>query len=139
MLYVLAVLVILAGCLWCAAFSPGKVGTWRRRRWLMRASVAELAAACADSARYMGFAEWHAGKSICAVREWTERDLLSVLEALSEEATRSDPPGVSGHGSNVYMYYDGGFAEIAELLRDRLGIPQPWAGRRPTGAATPRR
>ena len=136
LLYVLGALGIPVG-IWCAAFLPARIRAKKRREWLRRASVAELAAKCAHSVRSLGFAEWRAGRVLCAPREWTERDLLSALDELYEEAARADPPGVSGYGSNVYMYYDARFAEIAELLRDRLRIPQPWA-RRPTGDIPPK-
>ena len=69
--YVLGALGIFVGLAWCASFLPPRIRAraWRKR--LLRASANELAAECAKSARLMGFAEWHAGKRICAVREWT--------------------------------------------------------------------
>jgi hypothetical protein len=88
----------------------------------------DLAQECATAVRGNGWLSTSAGEVLCSPgRAWTERELLEALEALFREVTTSDP-GL-GHGSNYYMFYDAGLAEIGELLRDRLGIPQPWAGR----------
>jgi hypothetical protein len=134
LLYALGALGIFVG-IWCAAFLPTKIREMKWRAWLRHASATELAAECAKAARYMGFAKWRTGQAICTIQEWTERGLLSALEDLYEEAARADASGVSWRSSNLFMYYDGRFGEISELLRDRLGIPQPWDRHPP---ATPR-
>jgi hypothetical protein len=123
LVYILGAFGIPVG-IWCAAFLPARL---RARKWrdrLRRASASELAAECAKIARSLGFAASPAGEAICAERTWTERDLLSALDALYAEATHADRPGGSGGDSAAHMYCDVGFAEIAEVLRARLGLPK---------------
>lgn len=125
-LYLLAGLVGLVALIWGYDTVVSRLRARRRRRFLREAPANEIARDCAQSVRFMGWAERSAGARLLDPnRDWTERELLDVLEALFEDVTRGERD--HGYGSNYFFFYDGGFAETCEALRDRLGIPQPWA------------
>jgi hypothetical protein len=125
-LYLLAGLAGFAALVWASYALVVTLRARRRRRFLRDATADEIAHDCAQSVVYMGWAERSAGARLLdSERRWTERELLDALEALFEDVTRDERE--HGYGTNYFCFYDGGFAETCEALRDRLGIPQPWA------------
>jgi hypothetical protein len=123
-IYVVVALAAFIGVLWTYLLVGQVVQRVRHRRFLRRATAGELARRCAESVRFMGWADRTKGAALLHTgRAWTESDLLAAIEALGDEVTKD---GRIGYGSNQFFFYDGGFAEIAETLRDRLGLPQHW-------------
>ena len=118
--------VALFGLIWGYYAVGTRLRARRRRRFLREATATEIARSCAQSVRFMGWADRAAGARLLdPQRSWTDRELLDTLEALFEDVTRDDRE--YGYGSNYYFFYRGGLAETCQALRDRLGIPQPWA------------
>jgi len=128
-LYVLAGVAGFVALVWAYTTLYVRLQARRRDRFFREATSDELARHCAESVRFMGWADRSAGACLLdSKRSWTERELLDALEALFEDVTRGERE--HGYGSNYFFFHDGGLAATCEALRDRLGIPQPWANGR---------
>lgn len=131
---------VFAAVLWFAA-KHSLLGSARRRSaarqaFLLAASTTELATILRDALRdeTWGWHRFEAGKSALShAGPWTEQELLQALEDLFEDANEEDRKGHRDGGRDSYYFdfYDCGLAAMAEALRTRLGISQPWEKRRP--------
>jgi hypothetical protein len=65
----------------------GKIGGYRRARWLRTASASNLAARCAETVRQWRWEITGPGALLCGSRDraWTERELLEAIEASSRK------------------------------------------------------
>jgi hypothetical protein len=105
----------------------GRAQAKRRRS----ASANELARDVQQVIRLEGWRQDPAADAIVERSDWTDQELLDALEAMCTSLTAADRrTGRAGRNSHHFELYDSGIAAMLVTLRARLGIPQPWAGRR---------